>query len=67
MPGEVTRDQVQELLTRGGQLVDMLPADEYAEQHLAGAINIPLKQLDVRTTAALRKDAPVMVYCHDLQ
>ncbi len=49
------------------QLVDVLPAEEYADSRLPGAISIPLKKLDRQTTAGLRKDAPVVVYCHDLQ
>ncbi len=51
----------------GAQLVDVLPREEYEEEHLPGAINIPLKKLDRDTTAQLRRDAPVIVYCHDYQ
>jgi rhodanese-related sulfurtransferase len=47
--------------------VDVLPRDEYEDEHLPGAINIPLKELDRETTAKLRRDAPVIVYCHDYQ
>lgn len=67
MPRDISRDELQGLLGRGAQLVDVLPAEEYADSHLAAAISIPLKKLDRQTTAGLRKDAPVVVYCHDLQ
>ncbi len=67
MPKDITRGELQGLLGREEQLVDVLPAEEYAESHLPGAISIPLKLLDASTTAGLRKDAPVVVYCHDLQ
>ncbi len=67
MPKDITRGELQRLLGREVQLVDVLPAEEYAESHLPGAISIPLKLLDTSTTAGLRKDAPVVVYCHDLQ
>lgn len=67
MPKDITRDELQGLLRREAQLVDVLPAEEYAESHLPGAISIPLKVLDRETTTGLRKDAPVVVYCHDLQ
>ena len=67
MPKDITREQLQDLWKSGAQLVDVLPAEEYADSHLPGAISIPLKELDGRTTAGLRKDAPVVVYCHDLQ
>ncbi len=66
MPKTISRDGVRELLKEGGaQLVDVLPSEEYAESHLPGAINIPLKELDRETTSRLRRDGPVIVYCHD--
>jgi rhodanese-related sulfurtransferase len=49
------------------QLVDVLPREEYKEEHLPGAVNIPLRELDRDTTAQLRRDTPVIVYCHDYQ
>jgi rhodanese-related sulfurtransferase len=63
----VGRDEVQRLMREGAQIVEVLPREEYEEEHLPGAINIPLKELDGKTTSALRKDRPVVVYCHDLQ
>jgi rhodanese-related sulfurtransferase len=47
------------------QLVEVLPAEEYEEEHLPGAINLPLKQLDAATAAALDRGRPVIVYCWD--
>lgn len=43
----------------------MLPPAEYAEAHLPGAINIPLKQLDRHSTAGLDRRRPIVVYCYD--
>ena len=57
--------QLQELLDGGSQLVEVLPAAEYADEHLPGAINVPLKQLDATTTAQLDPARPVIVYCWD--
>jgi rhodanese-related sulfurtransferase len=67
MPTEVDRHAVQRLLAAGAQLVDVLTPQEYEEEHLQGAINIPLKQLSAEATARLRRDRPVIVYCHDYQ
>jgi rhodanese-related sulfurtransferase len=67
MPTEIDRNDVRRLMEGGAQLVDVLPAKEYEEEHLPGAINIPLKQLDRQTTVQLRRDQPVIVYCHDYQ
>lgn len=67
MPIEVTRDEVQRLLATGAQLVDVLPADEYTAEHIAGAVNLPLKALNRETAARLAPDRPVIVYCWDYQ
>jgi rhodanese-related sulfurtransferase len=56
---------LRELLTAGAQLVEVLPADEYREQHLPAAISIPLKTLDATTAGALDRGRPVVVYCWD--
>jgi rhodanese-related sulfurtransferase len=57
--------QLQELLDGGGQLVEVLPAAEYADEHVPGAISLPLKQLDATTAARLDRSRPVVVYCWD--
>jgi rhodanese-related sulfurtransferase len=67
VPTAIFRDEVRRLVEERVQLVDVLPSEEYEDEHLPGAINIPLKQLDRETTAKLRRDAPVIVYCHDYQ
>jgi rhodanese-related sulfurtransferase len=67
MPTGAFRDDVRRLLEEGAQRVEVLPRQEYEEEHLPGAINIPLKGLDRHTTARLRRDVPVIVYCHDYQ
>ena len=59
--------ETQRLLGLGAQLVDVLPAGEFSEIHLPGAQNIPLKKMTSETVAALDKDRPVIVYCHDFQ
>jgi rhodanese-related sulfurtransferase len=57
--------RVRELLAQGAQLVEVLPEQEYREEHLPGALNIPLKQLDAVTAAVLDRERPVIVYCWD--
>lgn len=47
------------------QLVEVLPRDEYDEEHLEGAIHLPLKQLSTETAAVLDPGRPVIVYCWD--
>jgi len=67
VPTAIFRDEVRRLVEEGIQLVEVLPREEYEEEHLPGAINIPLKELDRKTAARLKRDAPVIVYCHDYQ
>jgi rhodanese-related sulfurtransferase len=45
--------------------VEVLPAAEYVEEHLPGAINLPLKELDEAATAGLDRTRPVVVCCWD--
>jgi rhodanese-related sulfurtransferase len=67
MPTEVRRHDVQRLLTEGAQLVDVLSAEEYDAEHIAGAVNIPLKELTRETVSRLDPSRPVIVYCWDYQ
>jgi rhodanese-related sulfurtransferase len=65
MPENVTRQQVQRLVAEGAQLVEVLPREEYDELHIAGAVNIPLKELGQRGRVELDPARPVIAYCHD--
>ena len=53
MPSQIDRDGVRRLAARGAQLVEVLPAGEYAEDHLPGAINLPLRKLERQATTVL--------------
>ena len=65
MPTPIDRDEVQRLIAAGAQLVEVLPAAEFEEEHLPGAINIPLKRLGRDTVSRLDRARPVVVYCYD--
>jgi rhodanese-related sulfurtransferase len=67
MPTPIDRDELQHLLQDGAQLVEVLPQDEYEDEHLPGAINMPLKTIDHETTRQLDRDRPVVAYCYDYQ
>jgi rhodanese-related sulfurtransferase len=64
-PETILYPRLTELLAEGAQLVEVLPAEEYAELHLPGAVSIPLKTLDAETTAELDRRRAVVVYCWD--
>jgi rhodanese-related sulfurtransferase len=60
----IDRETVQEMVKQGAQLVEVLPAKEYAEDHLPGAVSHPLKQLD-QEAGEIDPNRPVIVYCWD--
>jgi rhodanese-related sulfurtransferase len=64
MPTRIGRDELRELTGQGAQLAEVLPADDYDWAHLPGAVNLPLKQLDVGARQ-LDRSRPVIVYCND--
>ncbi len=57
--------RLRELLDDSAQLVEVLPEQEYAEEHLAGALNLPLRRLTAQTAAQLDRRRAVVVYCWD--
>jgi len=63
----IRRNEVRQLLKQDAQLVEVLPHDDYEEEHITGAINIPLKELNRRTAMQLDRSRPVIVYCEDYQ
>jgi rhodanese-related sulfurtransferase len=65
MSTDVDLEAVQRLLAGGAQLVEVLPAAEFAEAHLPGAINLPLKALTPTAANRLDRTQPVIVYCWD--
>jgi rhodanese-related sulfurtransferase len=65
MSTQIQRDEVRRMVAGGAQLVEVLPTAEYEAEHLPGAINIPLQQLNRQTIAPLQPDQPVIVYCYD--
>ena len=66
MPKQIHRDVVRGLLDQGAQLVEVLPQNEYEEDHLPGAINRPLRRIDSEAAALLDRDRPIIVYCWDI-
>jgi rhodanese-related sulfurtransferase len=65
MAREISRVQVRLLMDEGAQIVDVLPAREYSEDHLPGAINLPLRRIETEAEQILDPGRPVVVYCAD--
>ena len=65
MPREIDRDAVRRLADQGAQIVEILPPHEYEEEHLPGAVNLPLRKLEEQATDVLDRRRAVVVYCWD--
>jgi rhodanese-related sulfurtransferase len=65
MARSIDRDEVRRLMERGAQIVDVLPAREYGEDHLPGAVNLPLRKIETEAFRVLDPSRPVVVYCAD--
>jgi rhodanese-related sulfurtransferase len=66
-PRGIDRERVLELMEHGAQIVEVLPAEDYDDEHLPGAINLPLRELDAERAETLDRSRPVVVYCYDYQ
>jgi rhodanese-related sulfurtransferase len=60
-------DQVQKMKEQGAQIVEVLAPKEYSDEHIPGAINIPLLHMNASSVAVLDKSRPIIVYCWDYQ
>ncbi len=50
-------------VAKGGQLVDVRTAKEYAVSHIEKAVNLPLQDIQSRKLPAASKDKPIYLYC----
>lgn len=62
---EIGRTELQRLLDEGAQLVEVLPRNEYEEDHLPGAVSLPLRKVESDARTVLDPERPVVVYCWD--
>jgi phage shock protein E len=59
----VTPQRAHQLVDDGARLVDVRSPEEFASEHLDGAVNIPVGELEQRLSELEPKDKPVVVYC----
>lgn len=53
------------MMAEGAQIIEVLPAKEFAEDHLPGAVSHPLRQLE-KEAGAIDRNSPIVVYCWDV-
>jgi rhodanese-related sulfurtransferase len=66
MPTAVDTFEVAKLLADGAQLVDVLPAETFANEHIPGAVSIPMAEI-ASAPERLDPTRSVIVYCYDYQ
>jgi rhodanese-related sulfurtransferase len=62
---DLRRQGVQDLIEKGAQVVEVLPREEFEEDHLPGAVNMTLRHMETEARVRLDKSLPVIVYCWD--
>ncbi len=65
MPQAIDRKNVQRLMREGVRVVEVLPREEFEDDHLPGAISLPLRSLEAEAKDRLDPAKPVIVYCWD--
>lgn len=60
---DINHDVAQFRETQGALLLDVRGADEYAEGHIPGSVNIPLQLLPTKRGLPEDLDTPIFVYC----
>ena len=60
---DINRDVEQFRSVEGALLLDVRGADEYAEGHIPGSVNIPLQVLPTKRGLPENLDTPLFVYC----
>lgn len=65
MSSDIDLEALDLLLADGALLIEVLPEDEFTEEHLPGAINVPLRRLTLESVAHIDRASPIVVYCWD--
>ena len=52
-------------MEQGAQIVDAMPGREYGEDHIPGAVNLPLRKIEGEARKVLEPARPIVVYCAD--
>lgn len=60
----IDREHARSLVAQGAQLVDVRTPQEYRDGHIAGAINVPLHELEQRVPELQDCSDALVLYCH---
>jgi rhodanese-related sulfurtransferase len=61
----ISRDKLMDMQKAGERftLVDVLPKESFAREHIPGSISIPLAEIGTKAEGLLKKDGTIVVYC----
>jgi len=64
-PGKIRREELKKKIDRRDDfiLVDARNSDSFREEHIKGAISLPLSEVEERAERLLRKSDEIVVYC----
>lgn len=60
----ISCNETKNKINNGAILIDVRTFQEYEEEHLKNAINIPLDYIDKIEEEITNKDTEIIVYCH---
>lgn len=60
---KATGPNARELVDQGALLVDVRTREEFALEHVQGALNIPVQELASRMSELGPKERPIVIYC----
>ena len=69
MPQDIDRHRLQELQASGAAIVEVLPDEEFDDEHLSGAISLPLDKLREQTARerlGADTERPIVTYCQSV-
>jgi phage shock protein E len=61
--GDISSAEAHQLVRDGARLIDVRTPGEFASSHLPGAINIPVQELEARSSELRPLDGGLVVYC----
>jgi len=61
--GSLSGEEARRMVAGGARLVDVRTRAEFDGGHVAGAVNIPVQELERRMKELEPKDRPIVLYC----
>jgi rhodanese-related sulfurtransferase len=65
MARKITRDELKRMMesNEGFKLVDVLSKESYGNEHIKGALSVPLDDIEEKAAGLLNREDKIVVYC----